>query len=379
MKGKIIFGLLFVCLLISCGGSTPKGAQQQGDTLALRHAEKIVIVNHKDYTEVTLADPWNKGKTLHRYLLVPAGARLPEQLPKGTVVRTPLSRAVISTSVHCGLIEQLGRAEAIAGVCDVQYIHLPWVQQRVKAGKIKDCGSGLQPTLETIITLNPDAIFLSPFQNSGGYGRLEKLGIPIIEMADYMETSALGRAEWMRFYGLLFGAYDKADSLFCDVEKNYREYAGMFAKQTDTPSSPKKQVLMDKITGSVWYVPGGKSTIGRMLQDAGAIYPWSDDDSSGSLQLTFENILERAAQSDVWLFRYNAPHPITLGELLSEKAGYRQFRAFQTGEVYGCNTATSTFYEDTPFHPDLLLRDFITITHPEINLGEPRYFIKVKK
>ena len=74
MKGKIIFGLLFVCLLISCGGSTPKGAQQQGDTLALRHAEKIVIVNHKDYTEVTLADPWNKGKTLHRYLLVPATA-----------------------------------------------------------------------------------------------------------------------------------------------------------------------------------------------------------------------------------------------------------------------------------------------------------------
>ncbi|MBQ8675544.1 MAG: hypothetical protein IJ528_04875, partial [Bacteroidaceae bacterium] len=74
----------------------------------------------------------------------------------------------------------------------------------------------------------------------------------------------------------------------------------------------------------------------------------------------------------------NAPQPITLESLLSENAGYSQFKAFNTGRVYGCNTATSEFYEETPFHPHLLLRDFITITHPDLNLGTPRYFQKIK-
>ena len=214
MKTK--FTLLFLlCLAMAACRKAPGGqtATHEGDTIRLKYAQKLTIVRHKEYTEVKLSDPWNIGKTLHTYLLVPADAQLPGQMPQGTVIRTPVRRAVISTSVHCGLVDQLGQRDAVKGVCDVQYIHLPWMQERVKNGQVKDCGSALQPTLETIIDLQADAIFLSPFQNSGGYGRLEKIGIPIVEMADYMETSALGRAEWMRFYGMLFGATGQADSL----------------------------------------------------------------------------------------------------------------------------------------------------------------------
>ena len=74
---------------------------------------------------------------------------------------------------------------------------------------------------EKIIDLRPDAIMLSPFENSGGYGRVGKLGVPVIECADYMETSPLGRAEWLRFYGLLVGQEQRGDSLFAQIEKEY--------------------------------------------------------------------------------------------------------------------------------------------------------------
>lgn len=366
--------LLTVCMtLCACfQKQAQRVSADDADTLALRHATHISIVRHHDFDEVRLADPWNEGRTLHTYLLVPSNRAVPKNLPHGTVVRTPLQRAIVSTSVHCNLVIDMGRGKSIVGVCEPQYIHIPFITEGLKHGTVTDCGSGMSPTIERIIDLHPDAIFLSPFQNSGGYGKTEELGIPIIETADYMETSALGRAEWMRFYGMLFGCEQEADSLFSEVERTY-----MSLKEKAASAPTHLSMLMDKQTGSVWYVPGGKSTIGGIMADANIRYAWSNDSHSGSLAQSFENVLEQGGGADLWLFRYNSPHAITYQELLSENAGYGQFESFKRQTVYGCNTATSNFYEETPFHPHLLLRDFICIAHPELGLGQPNYFIKL--
>ena len=139
-------------------------------------------------------------------------------------------------------------------------------------------------------------------------------------------------------------------------------------------------MMMDKQTGSVWYVPGGNSTIGKLIVDASARYPWSDNENSGSVALPFETVLEKAQSTDIWLFRYNSPQAATFSSLLSENKGYSQFQSFKNKNVYGCNTATSTFYEDTPFHPDLLLRDLVIIAHPSLKeMGDPTYFKKIKE
>ena len=178
----------------------------------------------------------------------------------------------------------------------------------------------------------------------------------------------------MKFYGLLFGAEKEADSLFNKVEKNYNDLKAIAGK-----SSTRLSMIIDKVEGPVWYVPGGRSTIGQMIADANAGYAFSDDKSSGSLQLTFETILAKAGNADVWLYRYSPPATASYASLLSEHHGYAQFRAFKERNVYACNTLATTFYEDTPFRPDMLLRDFIIITHPDLrNLGEPKYFTKLR-
>lgn len=378
MKSKLfsnLFILFASAIITACSGGVNRSARSDGDTLHLKYATNLTIVRYDVYTEVKLADPWNSGKTLHTYILVPKSQDGFVETHGETVVRVPLQRSVIATSVHCGLVQSLGKKEAIAGVCDLQYIHIPWVVEQCQKGAVADCGSGLAPTIETIIDLGPDALFLSPFQNNGGYGKLEDINVPIIETADYMETSALGRAEWMRFYGLLFGAEQEANALFRQVESNY-----LRLKELAMTSSVRPSMVMDKQTGSVWYVPGGRSTVGRLIADANIDYPFAKDEHSGSLPLPFESVLEKAGDCDLWAFRYNSAFPATFASVLSENQGYAQLKAFRNRQIYGCNTATSTFYEETPFHPDLLLRDFIIMAHPDLDsLGTPRYFVKIER
>ena len=373
--------LLLTALLVSCGGRRTTASQEAGDTVAFKYATLLTVVHHQDYTEVMLKNPWKEGMTLHRYLLVPENGELPEELPEGTIVRTPLSRSVIFTTVHCAMLMSLDKEDCISGVADLKYIKIPWIQEQVKAGRIMDVGEGMSPIVEKIIDQRPDALFLSPFENSGGYGRLEEIGIPIIECAEYMESSPLARAEWLRFYGMLFGCEQKADSLFAVIDSSYNALKSLAGnhKAKSLKLKAKSSVLLDKVTGSVWYVPGGKSTIGQMIQDAGGNYPWASDEHSGSVSLPFEAVLEKAGEADVWLFRYSSDHDITPDELLSEHHGYSQFKAFRSGEVYGCDVERSLFYEESPFRPDWLLGDYIHILHPELeNLPPLRYYKKVE-
>lgn len=383
---KHLLLLLATALLVSCGGRRTTASQEAGDTVVFKYATQLTIVRHESYTEVTLKNPWKEGMTLHRYLLVPdssdvdvAALTFPHSPQTSTIVRTPLSRSVMFTTVHCAMLMSLDKEDCISGVADLKYIKIPWIQDQVKAGQITDVGEGMSPVVEKIIDQRPDALFLSPFENSGGYGRLEEIGIPIIECAEYMESSPLARAEWLRFYGMLFGCEQKADSLFAVVDSSYNALKELVRSQ-ETEDRSQPTVIVDKVTGSVWYVPGGKSTLGQLIHDAGGLYPWANDEHSGSVSLPFEAVLEKAGEADIWLFRYSSDHDITYSELLAEHHGYNQFKAFRQQQVYGCNVELSLFYEESPFRPDWLLNDFIQILHPELQGLEPlRYYQKVKR
>lgn len=365
---------MMVLLLSACGGAGGTASTSaEGDTIALRYSSNLSLIDYGTYTLAQLRNPWDTAKVLHTYILVDKDEAVPEALPEGTLVRTPLSKAVIYSSVHCSLLKDFGALGSIGGVCDLKYIRLPEIEEGCRNGSIVDVGDGMNPDIEKIIDLHPDAVLLSPFENSGGYGRVEKLNVPIIECADYMETSSLGRAEWMRFYGMLFGKRQQADSLFAAVERNYNEL-----KELAKPISYAPSVMCDLKTSSTWYTPGGKSTIARIYADAGASYIFGEDTHSGSLPFPFEVIFERGQQANYWLIRYNQPTDKTYDELEKEFAPYAGFRAFKERNIYGCNTARVPFYEEAPFHPDWLLKDLIKIFHPSLLDGyELRYYKKL--
>ena len=377
MNGLMRFWLLGLLLALGVGCKSRHSAST-GEALSavrMEYAGRIRIDSSEHYILVRIQNPWDTARILHTYVLVDREAELPEGLPKGTLVRTPVEKALVYSSVHCGLLSELGAIDQIGGICDLQYIEIPEIQDRCASGRMIDAGNSMNPDIEKIIDFHPDAILLSPFENSGGYGRIEKLGIPIIECADYMETSPLGRSEWMRFFGLLFGKRQQADSLFTAVRTGYLQLCELVG-----PVNQRPVVISELKSGSAWYVPGGKSTTGRLYQDAGATYVWAEDEHSGSIPLSFETVFDRGQDADFWLFKYNQQQDKTLTELKSDYASYAGFRAFQTGQVYGCNSGRVPFYTETPFHPEWLLEDLIRIFHPEVlPEGECRYFKKLEK
>ena len=176
---------IIALLLSACGGgSKTSSASFQAEIIPLKHAENLTLLKGEGYIEARLRNPWDTTAMLRTYILVDKDQEVPEQLPKGTLVRTPLSKTIIYSGVHCSLLDQLDATASIAGVCDLNYIHTPNVQKGVHEGRIMDAGSSLNPDVERIIDLHPDGILLCPFENSGGFGRIGKLNVPIIECAE---------------------------------------------------------------------------------------------------------------------------------------------------------------------------------------------------
>lgn len=400
----LLCGATAALLMAACqGGKTAAADAEAGDTLEMKYAKLLTIVKHGDgekasgaaegidyqYAEALITNPWKAGTMLHRYILIPKGeegdktvAMLAKRRSTGArcttdTVRTPLESNLVFTAPHCQLLTELGCQNAITGVCDKDYINIPDIKSRAQADAkvahpIMDCGSSMQPDIERIIALHPEALLISPFENSGGYGKLDKLRIPVIETADYMETSPLGRAEWIKLYGLLLGS-SKADSLFSAIEKEYLQLKAEAAKLPLGLS-----ILTERKTGNVWYVPGGKSTMGILLRDAHARYIFADDTHSGSLSMSPEQIIAKGNQVDVWAFKYFGGNALTKQDLLAEYQGYQALKAFQTGTVYETDTSCEPYFELTSFHPEILLREFIILSHPEAGdkFGKLRFYKK---
>ena len=362
-----------VLLLSACGGRSKTSSALNGNIIPLKYAENLTLIQGDGYTEARLRNPWDTTALLRTYILVNKNQEVPEHLPEGTLVRTPLNKVLVYTAVHCNLIKELGAVQSIGGICELEYIKVPEIIEGCRKGNIVNAGEGTNPDIEKIIDLHPDALMLSPYENSGGHGQVEKLKVPIIECADYMETSALGSAEWIRFYGMLFGQMHKADSIFAEVEKNYNELKELAQLQTSKP-----KLLCELKSGSAWYVPGGRSTTGRLYHDAGAEYAFNHYPNSGAVPLSFETVFDKAQDADIWLMKYNHATDKTLTSMREDYGPYAQFKAFKQKQVYGCNTAYKEYYEDFPFHPDKVLKDLIKIFHPTLLPDyELKYFDKL--
>ena len=361
-------------LLLGACGFKAKSDGKSGDTIHYEHAELLTTVLYADHVEVGIKNPWRKGELLDKYYLVRREDSVSFSKTShkdGTTIVVPVTRAIVGMSPLCQLMMWLGCQDKVCGVIDANYLNIPQMSKAISDGTVYDCGSSMSPNIEQVVQARAQTAFLSAFEGSDN-SKLTRTGRAVVECAEYMETSALGRAEWMKFYGMLMGCGRQADSLFARVTSEYDRLKAGAAKAATRPL-----VLTERIYGDTWFCPGGNSTVARMISDAHARYAFHNDSHQGSLPLSEETVISKASDADIWLFTYSGDHPLTKKELLTECRGYSQIKAFQTNGIYQCNNMTSRFFDETSFRPDFLLADYVRIFHPEIfDKGQLRYYLR---
>lgn len=379
MKTKNIFPILLALMIAtfsSCNPAKTKNATGKSKTMRtqLRYARGFTVQYFNDYTEVKVRNPWDTTKILQTYILIDRDAEKPANLPEGVVIKTPIQTVAVCTAVHAGILKQLDKVDNIVAVCEPEFIDLPEIKDGLATGSVINLGLATAIDLEQLIAASPEALIVSPFENSS-YGRFEKTGVPVVIDASYMEESPLARAEWIKFEALFTGEEQLAEDIFTKIETKYNKLAEMARQAKNRPT-----VFTEKKYGQVWYVPGGRSYMGRFLEDAGANYLWADLKNSGSTPLSFEEVYAKAEKAQYWLIKYNdSKGDLTYPLLQKDYELYKQFDAFKNKNVFACNSAKTPFYEEGPMEPDVILADLVKIFHPELLPDyKPKYYFKIQ-
>ncbi len=265
------------------------------------------------------------------------------------------NRVVALSGTFIGMMDKLKLATAISGVSEMKYIYNQTVKDNFKKGTVLEAGYDTQLSLEKIIGSKPAAILHSGYSKDFPHQKqFENAGIQCIPIFDWREESPLGRAEWIKVYGFLYGKEAEAQQLFDSVEKAYLEL-----KETANKLAPSKLVISGNIMGSEWVSPAGGSFYAQLMKDANITYNYYDSEGTGSVMNTQEKILSENRNAAFWI----NPGASSLDELktLNPKAVF--FDAFKNKQVY-CRSHNENYYwEISSVEPDKLLSDLIHITH----------------
>jgi iron complex transport system substrate-binding protein len=313
------------------------------------------------------------GKDTAVYALCPEGHGPAHVAARMKILSTPLRRVICLGSVHAGFLEALDLRDRIVGVDRGEIICDPALRAAGKSGAWSAAGSDAQVDWERVVSLHPDAIIYSfpPGGTSPLESKARALRIPALAMTEWLENHPLGRAEWLRVYGVLFGRERKADSLFEVVRSGYDSLRASAQARQQRPTAIAGLGWRGR-----WFVAGGASYAARFLRDAGIRYLWEEDDHTGSLTLGLESVLEKGRNADLWLSPGEAH---SLDDLTGMEPRASRFRAFREGRVYqhdarDCPDGGNLYWESGVTRPDLLLSDLTRLAEGKLDQHSGNYY-----
>ena len=355
-----------VVLLAACHKSPKQSAADsaEADSLALatRYAEGFKVRQLSEGVRlVDISDPQqSENRHVYHFALVGNGADTEDVPTDYTVIRVPVSRTIVMTSLQLSGFIALNALDRVSGITSTKSLKNADVKRLVEEGKIVKIGYEGQFDPELIMAARPDIILISPFKR-GGYEALTESGSILVPHLGYKETTALGQAEWIRFLGLLLGKEQEANDYFAAIERRYNDL-----KQKADSAVQRPTVMSGEMHGGQWYAVGGRNSLAQLFRDAGADYILSDNDDTGGVNLDFEEHYARAAKADYWRILNAYDGEFSYEALQESDSRYSDFQAFREHRVIYCNMKQTAYYEQAPMHPDQLLADFVYVFHPEL-------------
>lgn len=364
------------CCLAGCHSKTSQNEEQTATTekkndysekIQINHAKGFSIQYFDHYKVVNILSPFEKNTDTTTYLLLERGTKKPEGYPNRQVIEIPIRSLVAMSSMHVGLLGFLESYNILTGLGNLQYVYAPEVNKMIEAKKIAEVGIEQGLNEEKLVTMHPDLVMTmgSPGAEMGHYQTLNDAGIPVMINSEWVETTPLARAEWVKLLAVLLNKEELVNQKFAVIEKEYNRLTDL-AKKSNT----KPKVISGLNTKDAWFLPSGNSYMAGFFHDAGADYHWNDTKATGSLALSFEAVSPIALHADYWM-NVGFSSTDTKKDILAQDSRYSDFKAYKSGKMYSYNNrvnakGSNDFFESGNINPQIVLADLIKIFHPEL-------------
>lgn len=343
----------------------------------VRYAKGFSIQNYNGYSVVKVKNPWPKATKTYTYILKEKNGIVPDSLKQNLIIPVPIKTIVVTSTTHIPSLELLDEVNTLIGFPHCDYISSEKVRARIDTGNIKELGNNQDLNTEVLLDMQPNVIIGYGIDNKNPtLDNLQKSGLKVMLNGDWNEENALGKAEWIKFFGALYGKQKQATALFTKIEKDFLKTIKIAKMAKTTPSILAGDMFEDR-----WYLPRGTSWGSLLLKQAKSNYLWQETSGTGSLSLSFETVFEKAKSADVWI---TSGQFSSLMEMTNANPHYAEFNAFKNKNVYSFSgkkgkTGGILYYELAPNRPDLVLKDLVKILHPELLPSyEPFFFEKLK-
>ena len=385
MRKGLLLGMAAVAVLASaCSGKgartnsgTGDGAKDSVVSIEVKYATGFSVRDSADVRLVEVGAPTplsataslRQGGKYHFALVHSDDVAVPEGYTK---VRVPITSTICMTALQLSNFTILDAHDVVKGLTGTKNLFNEDILQRVKDGRIVKIGMEGNFDTEMVLAANPQVIFISPSKR-GGYDAIKETGITLVPHLGYQELNPLGQAEWMKFIGMFIGKEREANEVFAGIEGRYQQLKSQTSnlKPEDRPT-----VTSGEMHYGNWHAVGGKNYLAQIFRDAGADYVINDEETSGE-NLEFEKMYALAANADYWRILNSFPGEFSYEALKAAEPRNELFKAFKERKVIYCNMKQQPYYEISPVEPDVLLKDFVAIFHPE--LVEPDYKPKYYK
>ena len=343
----------------------------------VRYAKGFSIKNYDGFSVITVKNPWPKATQTYKYILQEKNGIVPDSLKQNIIIAVPIKTIVVTSTTHIPSLEMLNEVNSLVGFPHCNYISSDKVRKRIDAKKVKELGNNHDLNTEVLLDLQPDVIIGYGIDNKNPtLDNLQKSGLKVMLNGDWNEETALGKAEWIKCFGALYGKQKRATAQFSTIETDYLKTLEIAKLAKTTPTILAGDMFEDR-----WYLPKGTSWGSQLLKQANGNYLWHETKGTGSLSLSFETVYEKAATANIWI---TSGQFSSLKEMSDSNPHYAEFNAFKNKNVYSFSrkqgkTGGILYYELAPNRPDIVLKDIVKILHPELLPSyEPFFFEKLK-
>lgn len=367
LAGSFSCVLIFLLLMVSCRQSptTSKHTAAKTGSAEIKYAKGFSVDYYDTYKLLSIYSGTGVKADTMQYVLLAKGVKAPEGFQEAQLITIPVQNLIVMSSMHIALADFAGVANAITGLGSLQYVSSATVRKNIAAGKVKEVGIDGTMNDEMLINMKPGLVMVmgNPDAKFSKYETLTGAGVPVMLNSEWLETTPLGRAEWVKVMAALMNKETLVNTKFDTIVTQYNRLA-----QLGKSAKSKPSIIVGMPYKGTWYVPDGDSYMMQFFKDAGTNYKWRNTHGQGSLPLTFETVAPEALKADFWL---NAGYVDTKKDIKAIDVRYADFKPFKDGHIFNNNKlindiGSNDYWESGAVNPQLVLADLIRILHPEL-------------